>query len=83
VAKFGPVAASVFLALCSFSLAGESAAGADPTKDGNRIGINLWFLSDWDGSFAFVDAMKHALNHPAICRDLRFSHVYHPSYMGR
>jgi hypothetical protein len=60
VAKFGPVAASVFLALCSFSLAGESAGGAAPPRDGNRIGINLWFLSDWDGSFAFVDAMKHA-----------------------
>jgi len=30
----------------------------DPTK--NYIGLNVWFLSDWDGSFAFVDAMKQA-----------------------
>lgn len=30
----------------------------DPTK--NRIGMNVWFLNDWDGGFAFVDAMKHA-----------------------
>lgn len=30
----------------------------DLTK--NYMGMNTWFLSDWDGSFAFVDAMKHA-----------------------
>jgi|GEM_PF-6173125 len=30
----------------------------DPTR--NAIGLNVWFLSDWDGGFAFVDAMKHA-----------------------
>lgn len=30
----------------------------DPTK--NYIGMNVWFLSDWDGSFAFVDVMKQA-----------------------
>lgn len=30
----------------------------DITK--NYMGMNTWFLSDWDGSFAFVDAMKHA-----------------------
>lgn len=26
----------------------------------NYMGMNTWFLSDWDGSFAFVDAIKHA-----------------------
>ena len=26
----------------------------------NQFGMNVWGLSDWDGSFAFVDAMKHA-----------------------
>ncbi len=26
----------------------------------NQFGMNTWFLGDWDGSFAFVDAMKHA-----------------------
>jgi hypothetical protein len=30
----------------------------DPTR--NRLGMNVWFLNDWDNSFAFVDAMKHA-----------------------
>jgi hypothetical protein len=30
----------------------------DPTK--NYIGLNTWFLNDWDGSYAFVDAMKQA-----------------------
>lgn len=30
----------------------------DPTK--NHVGLNTWFLNDWDGSFAFVDAMKQA-----------------------
>jgi len=30
----------------------------DPAK--NYMGLNTWFLNDWDGSFAFVDAMKHA-----------------------
>ena len=30
----------------------------DPTR--NYVGLNVWFLNDWDGSFAFVDAMKHA-----------------------
>ncbi|MCX9156936.1 fibronectin type III domain-containing protein [Niveibacterium sp. 24ML] len=31
---------------------------SDNTK--NYMGMNTWFLTDWDGSFAFVDAMKHA-----------------------
>jgi hypothetical protein len=26
----------------------------------NYLGLNTWFLTDWDHSFAFVDAMKHA-----------------------
>lgn len=30
----------------------------DPTR--NHLGMNVWFLNDWDGSFAFVDAMKQA-----------------------
>lgn len=30
----------------------------DATK--NHLGMNTWFLNDWDGSYAFVDAMKHA-----------------------
>lgn len=30
----------------------------DVTK--NYMGMNTWFLKDWDESFAFVDAMKHA-----------------------
>ena len=30
----------------------------DPSK--NYIGLGTWFLNDWDGSFAFVDAMKQA-----------------------
>ncbi len=30
----------------------------DPAR--NHVGLNTWFLNDWDGSFAFVDAMKHA-----------------------
>jgi predicted small lipoprotein YifL len=31
---------------------------SDPTK--NLVGLGVWFLNDWDNSFAFVDAMKHA-----------------------
>jgi hypothetical protein len=31
----------------------------DGTKQ-NHIGLNTWFLDDWDGSFAFVDVVKHA-----------------------
>jgi hypothetical protein len=30
----------------------------NPTK--NDIGLSMWFLNDWDGSFAFVDAIKQA-----------------------
>jgi hypothetical protein len=30
----------------------------DATK--NYLGMNTWFLNDWDGSFAFADAMKHS-----------------------
>ncbi|MBP1627399.1 MAG: hypothetical protein H6Q00_1874 [Holophagaceae bacterium] len=30
----------------------------DATK--NHVGMNTWFLNDWDESFAFVDAVKHA-----------------------
>lgn len=30
----------------------------DPKK--NALGLNVWFLNDWDNSLAFVDAMKHA-----------------------
>ena len=30
----------------------------DPAR--NHLGLNVWFLNDWDNSFAFVDAMKHA-----------------------
>ena len=26
----------------------------------NQFGMGVWSLNDWDGSFAFVDAMKHA-----------------------
>ena len=33
-------------------------AESDPTK--NSIGLNVWFLNDYDGSLAFVDVMKHA-----------------------
>lgn len=33
-----------------------------PAEDStrNRFGMNTWFLSDWDGGLAFVDAMKQA-----------------------
>lgn len=33
-----------------------------PAADASRnaIGMNVWYLADWDDSFAFVDAMKHA-----------------------
>ena len=40
-----------------------STAGNAPmvaTGNLNQFGMNVWTLSDWDGSFAFVDAMKHA-----------------------
>ena len=30
----------------------------DPAR--NHVGLNVWFLNDWDNSFAFVDAMKQA-----------------------
>lgn len=37
------------------------AEGAEPEDlDKNYIGMNTWFLTDWDGSNAFVDIMKHA-----------------------
>jgi len=26
----------------------------------NEVGLNVWFLNDWDGSQAFVDVMKHS-----------------------
>jgi len=33
-----------------------------PERDArqNYLGMNTWFLNDWDGSFAFADAMKHS-----------------------
>ena len=40
-----------------------STAGNAPmvaTGNLNQFGMNTWSLNDWDGSFAFVDAMKHA-----------------------
>lgn len=30
-----------------------------PTNEPNRLGMNTWYLNDWDGSNAFVDLMKH------------------------
>lgn len=30
----------------------------DPTQ--NYLGMNVWFAADWDGAFAFADAMKTA-----------------------
>jgi len=30
------------------------------TTEKNLVGMNLWFLNDWDGSRAFVDAMRHS-----------------------
>jgi hypothetical protein len=33
---------------------------AEPPADQNYVGINGWFLSDWDGSNAFIDIMVHA-----------------------
>lgn len=37
-----------------------SSSGTQVTSELNQVGMNLWFLSDWDGSKAFADAMKHA-----------------------
>jgi hypothetical protein len=39
-----------------------SGANFPPNDDSSRnyIGLNVWFLNDWDESFAFVDAIKHA-----------------------
>ena len=37
-----------------------SNAPAIATGNLNQFGMNTWSLNDWDGSFAFVDAMKHA-----------------------
>ncbi|MCX9156937.1 hypothetical protein OPU71_12455 [Niveibacterium sp. 24ML] len=33
-------------------------ADNDPTQ--NYLGMNVWFAADWDGAFAFADAMKTA-----------------------
>lgn len=46
---------------CAMGQAAEAATPLrpeDPAK--NLLGMNTWFLNDWDGSLAFVDAMKHA-----------------------
>jgi hypothetical protein len=32
----------------------------DEAPGKNLLGMNVWFINDWDGSLAFVDAMKHA-----------------------
>ncbi|WP_211209876.1 hypothetical protein [Uliginosibacterium gangwonense] len=44
--------------------AGSSSSSGGGTPSGttskNAIGMNTWFLNDWDGSFAFADAIKHA-----------------------
>ena len=51
------LAGSLFLAVCA--AAGAQSAGLADVRR-NELGLNTWFLTDWDGSFAFVDAMKHA-----------------------
>jgi hypothetical protein len=61
MARLPRTLAAAFFTLCACAFFGEGAVGTPPlAEEKNRIGINLWFLSDWDGSFAFVDAMKHA-----------------------
>ena len=37
-----------------------STAPVVATGNLNQFGMNTWSLNDWDGSFAFVDAVKHA-----------------------
>jgi hypothetical protein len=48
----------LLLAVCAFSTA-EMPSDTESMRS-NSIGLNVWFLNDWDGSFAFVDAMKHS-----------------------
>jgi hypothetical protein len=50
--------------LASLALAGGAftfTQAAEPGEPaGHYIGMNVWFLSDWDGSNAFADIMQHA-----------------------
>ncbi len=39
---------------------GRLEATASTGRGLNQFGMNVWSCSDWDGSFAFVDAMKQA-----------------------
>jgi len=32
------------------------------TSEAGSVGMNVWFLSSWDGSNAFADLMKHGGN---------------------
>jgi hypothetical protein len=49
---------AVASALLPAGTAEPQPAAEDPAR--NRIGMNLWFNTDWDGSGAFVDAFKQS-----------------------
>jgi len=57
--RSGAIFLAISLLLSAGAAAGAQNAGCAEVKR-NALGLNAWFLSDWDGSFAFVDAMKHA-----------------------
>ncbi len=62
-ASSGPAPVNSVAAAPAVTNAVTSTAGNAPavaTGNLNQFGMNVWTLSDWDGSFAFVDAMKHA-----------------------
>ena len=46
----------------ALSFLGSVSLAADPGPGRNYLGINPWFLNDWDGSNAFADIGMHGRN---------------------
>jgi len=54
-------AISLGLSLITAALIATPARATEPTDPAaHYVGMNVWFLNDWDGSNAFADIMQHA-----------------------
>ncbi|MGC4001426.1 MAG: fibronectin type III domain-containing protein [Anaeromyxobacter sp.] len=60
VSAYGEAGESADSAEVQASPSAELTPLPDDDRTRNQLGMNVWFLSDWDGSLAFVDLMKHA-----------------------
>ena len=52
---------SLWLVLAACALLGRPVHASEPADPAaHYVGMNVWFLSDWDGSNAFANIMEHA-----------------------